>query len=168
MSQKNPTDQRPTERKRLTPRERSEQLRNNNLRKPIGGNNFKLGMPDMKEEGWQLRWFNGNAQNLINAKQAGYEPVFMDDVIGDVVSDSTDQIVRSNETGIEATGSQAFLMKIPKEIWREDQRKHADATHERSMNQIARNKEDGKHSLDETTTAGTGKNEYLSKVSTVT
>lgn len=127
------------ERKRLTPAERAKQLREKNTRKPIGGLNLRLPKAQLKEEGWTQHWFNGTPERIKQAEAAGYERVTHEDIDGVFLSDSGGDIVRSNGSIDEQSGSEAILMKIPTEIAEEDRRKRANETHEKWAAQISDN-----------------------------
>lgn len=127
------------DRKRLTPAERAAELRKSNLRAPIGGMTLKLPIPKMKEQGWTTRWVNKTPERIGEVIYAGYEKVTHADIEGAFSSQDTQEIVRSNGTGNEIAGSQAILMKIPTEIWQEDQKRHAAATHEYWADKIHNN-----------------------------
>lgn len=129
------------ERKRLSPAEKAAALRKAKTRQPIGGLSVRLGMPKMVEDGWTLHWFNKTPERIQQAKAAGYEPVQPHDVQGGgfVNSTSVTELTRSNATGIDATGSETVCMKIPTEIWEEDQKANADAKHEKWWRQIEGN-----------------------------
>jgi hypothetical protein len=127
------------DRKRLTPAERAKELREKNLRKPIGGLNLRLPIAELNEKGWSQHWFNATPERIKQAEAAGYEKVTQEDIKGTFNSDSTGEIVRSNGSITEETSSSSILMKIPTEIAEEDRRTRANATHEKWIAQIHNN-----------------------------
>lgn len=85
-----------------------------------------------KEDGFEYRWFNDEDERISNAKLGGWEIVTNEDLkIGDRTVDSTGASSASPVSKKVGLGVTAFLMRIPKEFYDEDQRKKQEALDER-------------------------------------
>ena len=102
------------------------------VRGAFNGTQGKLKVPDefvqrMEESGWHLHIFNDEPGRIDQALQGGYEFVTNDEigsaVTGVVSRDSTldDKVSFLAGTTEKGDGLTAYLMKIRKEFWLEDQ-----------------------------------------------
>lgn len=100
-------------------------------RVPMGGSRMRLDVklkdPKQKEK-FVFRWFNDQDSRIEDASAAGYEPVQKDEVIGvgqtELHQDNSDLNSRVSKVVGRAEGNvpiRAFLMKIPREFYDEDQ-----------------------------------------------
>lgn len=100
-------------------------------RVPMGGSRMRLDVklkdPKQKEK-FVFRWFNDQDSRIEDASAAGYEPVQKDEVVGvgqtELHQDNSDLNSRVSKVVGRAEGNvpiRAFLMKIPREFYDEDQ-----------------------------------------------
>lgn len=90
---------------------------------PVGVPRSKLAVPEIR--GYQLRWFNDLEGRIQQAQAGGYEFVEQDEAptFGnpDVDNVNRDLGARVSRVVDKSTGMKAYLMKIKKEYYEEDQ-----------------------------------------------
>jgi hypothetical protein len=95
---------------------------------PMGGATLRTNFNDIhgKYKNHNLRWFNDDGDRLFKAKQAGYEFVTRDDVsVGTSSDGNTDNgnyVSITVGSGRDNRPMRSFLMAIPLEYYREDQK----------------------------------------------
>lgn len=90
-------------------------------RVPLGSLRQKLHVPEeLKEDGYHYHWFNDIPGRLEQAGQAGYEFVGGTPT-GEAGDTNTDIGSRTSTVVDRAEGTRAYLMRIPKEYYDEDQ-----------------------------------------------
>jgi len=111
---------------KLTAREESEEKRA--PRTPMGGATLRTSFNDIhgKYKDHNLRWFNDEGDRLFRAKQAGYEFVVREGVStgssGDSNTDNSNYVSQTVGSSRDGKPMRAFLMAIPLEYYREDQK----------------------------------------------
>ena len=90
-------------------------------RTPLGGFRQRLSVSeDQKEDGYVYRWMNDTPGRLEQAEQAGYE--YVDNAkAGDTGESNTDLGSRTSAVVDKREGTRAYLMRIRKEWYDEDQ-----------------------------------------------
>lgn len=104
-----------------------EESRNEEGRKqriPVGVPRSKLAVPEIR--GYQLRWFNDLEGRIQQAIDGGYEFVSPDEAPtfgtpGDIDNVNRDLGARVSRVVDKSTGMRAYLMRIKKEFYEEDQ-----------------------------------------------
>jgi len=90
---------------------------------PVGVPRAKLAVPEIR--GFQLRWFNDLEGRIQQAQDGGYEFVTTDEAptfgTPDVDNVNRDLGARVSRVVDKSTGMKAYLMKIKKEYYEEDQ-----------------------------------------------
>lgn len=92
----------------------------------------RLAVPEIP--GYHLHWFQGTPQRIARAQEAGYEFVKKDEVSinsrllgsdtaedGNTDMGSNVSIVDGNAVGSDNQAIRMYLMKLPEEIWQQDQ-----------------------------------------------
>lgn len=98
---------------------------------PLGLPTLKLNVPEIP--GYVCYWFRGTPHRLQQALQAGYTFVERDEVHlnhhglandyeSDGNSDMGTRVSVASGDGNEASNNRLYLMKIPKDLWQEDER----------------------------------------------
>lgn len=93
-------------------------------RVPLGVARSKMAVPEL--QGFQMRWINDDEGRIQQAQMGGYEFVMSSEVptFGDPDIDNTNRDLGARVSRVvdRATGKKAYLMKIKREFYEEDQR----------------------------------------------
>lgn len=118
--------------------ERAKELREANIKAPIGGIRTTLGFPEMRDPDWHLHWFINNTEDRAKAKHLGYDPVTQEDILAAVKTKSDVEILRDGGKGPDGTQVEMVLMKTPKSYyaWRKEEQANAIGGHRYMKNLI--------------------------------
>lgn len=123
-------------------REYKEQVRN---RVPIGGRRTKLQLSRKDLESlkdYKLRWINDVGGRVLEAEAGGYEFVTPEEARslgeGAIHQGNSDLGARVSKV-VDRHGTRAYLMKIPREYWEEDQKvkEEANAQVDRALRPVS-------------------------------
>lgn len=94
-------------------------------RTPLGVQRQKLVLDQLKDPNYVYRWVNDGGTRIQNALEGGYEFVSAETAgqigVRDVIPTNTDLGSGVSMVVERGTGRRAFLMRIPKEFYDEDQ-----------------------------------------------
>jgi len=95
-------------------------------RVPLGRPRNLLSVLD-QDPNWQYRWINDKNDRIDRAKEGGYEPVLGGHKVGDVTLDGGQNPKFGSAVAKQVGGGMwAVLMRVPREIYEEDQKAKMD------------------------------------------
>lgn len=101
-------------------------------RVPLGVARLKMAVPEI--QGFVLRWINDYEGRLQQAKAGGYEFVMRDEApaFGDPDIDNVNRDLGARVSRVvdRTTGQKAYLMKIRREYWEQDQKEKLKVVYE--------------------------------------
>jgi hypothetical protein len=105
-------------------RQESREGEGRNTRVPLGVARLKMAVPEI--QGYVPRWVNDDEGRIQQAQMGGYEFVMSSEVptFGDMDVDNTNRDLGARVSRVvdRTTGKKAYLMKIKREFYEEDQR----------------------------------------------